>query len=105
MSITVLTHVNKDAKPHHPLRQNKAANRGRLLSRLAYTVREAALATTICVDGLYKAIREGALVPRNFGNRTLIPHKELERWIESLPALDLKTQPNKRGRKRKQTAS
>ena len=71
------------------------------ITRLAYTVKEAALLTTICIDGIYKAIREGALVPRSFGNRTLILHKELERWIESLPLLDLKTQPSKRGRKRK----
>ncbi len=31
LSITVLTHVNKDAKPHHPCHPRKAAFKGRLL--------------------------------------------------------------------------
>ncbi len=48
---------------------------------LAYGIDEACAAANVCRDKLYGAIREGLLVARKYGRRTLI----LEDDLESLP--------------------
>jgi excisionase family DNA binding protein len=40
-------------------------------------------------DGIYEAIREGRLEARKFGRRTLITDEALERFLNSLPPLQL----------------
>jgi len=57
---------------------------------LAYGIDEACVAASVCRDKLYAAIREGLLVARKFGRRTLILDDDLRAFLESLPRLDLK---------------
>ena len=58
--------------------------------RLAYGVSEACSEANICRDGLYNAIREGLLIARKYGRRTLILEDDLRAFLQSLPRLDLK---------------
>jgi len=57
---------------------------------LAYGIDEASVAANVCRDKLYAAIREGLLVARKFGRRTLILEDDLRAFLQSLPPLDLK---------------
>jgi hypothetical protein len=58
--------------------------------QLAYTIADA---TTIARAGrtaIYAAIRDGALIARKRGRRTLILAEDLRRWVESLPTIEAK---------------
>jgi excisionase family DNA binding protein len=57
--------------------------------KLAFTVDEAALRTGIGRDGIYDAVRAGALEAKKKGRRTIITAEALRRYLESLPALQL----------------
>ena len=57
---------------------------------LAYGIDEACAAANVCRDKLYGAIREGLLVARKYGRRTLILEDDLKAFLQSLPRLDLK---------------
>ncbi len=39
----------------------------------------------ICRSTVYDLINSGEIKAKKFGNRTLIPSSELERWIANLP--------------------
>lgn len=53
---------------------------------LAYTLHGFAGATGLSLSSIKIAIREGALVPSYVKSKPLIPKKEGERWLDSLPA-------------------
>ena len=56
---------------------------------LAYGIDEACVATNVCRDKLYAAIRDGLLLARKYGRRTLILEQDLRAFLESLPKLEL----------------
>jgi excisionase family DNA binding protein len=53
--------------------------------KLAYTIKEAALALGLGKTTLYAAMKAGAFKVVKLGNRTLIPSDGLRAWFESLP--------------------
>jgi len=53
--------------------------------KLAYTVKEAAIALGLGKTTLYAAMKAGAFKVVKLGNRTLIPSDGLRAWFESLP--------------------
>jgi excisionase family DNA binding protein len=59
----------------------------RMTEVLAYTIREACLASGIGRTTLYQLLKSGALRARKHGKRTLILHGDLQRWLERLPDL------------------
>jgi hypothetical protein len=58
-------------------------------SRRAYGPREWGATYGIGLDGVYQAIREGKLIARKFGKRTIITEEDGDRFIASLPRLEL----------------
>jgi excisionase family DNA binding protein len=69
---------------------------------LAYTIREACEASGIGRTSLYELLKSGALRARKHGKRTLILHKDLNRWLDSLPSTQ---PPNARRQKQRQQTS
>ncbi len=57
---------------------------------LAYGIDEACVAANVCRDKLYAAIRDGLLIARKYGRRTLILEDDLRAFLQSLPRLYLK---------------
>jgi len=62
--------------------QNAAPEPGR---RAAHTVLEACALLGLGRDALYSAIRDGSLVARKLGRRTLISDDDLKRFLDALP--------------------
>lgn len=56
------------------------------VEKLAYTVKEAAVALGIGKTTLYEAMKGGSFKVAKLGNRTLISAQDLLVWFESLPA-------------------
>jgi excisionase family DNA binding protein len=54
---------------------------------VAYNVPEAMLALGLCRDSIYRLIRDGKLVARKVGRRTLILREDLEAFAKSLPKI------------------
>ena len=57
------------------------------VGKVAYSIREAAAASSLSRAFLYEAIRDGWLVARKCGSRTIIEDAELRRFIASLPVM------------------
>jgi excisionase family DNA binding protein len=57
--------------------------------KLAFSVEETSIRTGLGRDRIYAAIRDGDLVARKFGRRTLITPDALQRFLDGLPALRL----------------
>jgi excisionase family DNA binding protein len=57
---------------------------------LAYSIAEACAVARAGRTAIYDAIREGALVARKRGRKTLILPEDLRRWVESHPAVQTK---------------
>lgn len=57
--------------------------------RLAMNVRQAAAEAGVGHDALYDAIRAGTLEARKLGRRTIITREALEKFIATLPRLEL----------------
>jgi predicted DNA-binding transcriptional regulator AlpA len=55
------------------------------MEKISVTVPEAVQMTGIARTMLYAAFKEGKLVPRKYGRRTVILVEDLRRFIESLP--------------------
>ena len=54
---------------------------------VAYSVPEAMLALGLCRDSIYRLIKDGRLVARKVGRRTLILASDLEAFTKSLPRI------------------
>jgi hypothetical protein len=59
------------------------------LTKRAFNVREFCAEYGIGHDGAYQAIREGKLVARKYGKRTIITADDADRFIAALPRLEL----------------
>lgn len=55
--------------------------------KLAYTIAEAAAASGLSDDTLYRKHHAGEITMRKAGRRTLIMAEDLQRLIQALPAL------------------
>ncbi|MDF2809897.1 MAG: DNA-binding protein [Microvirga sp.] len=55
--------------------------------RVAYNIDEAAQASGLGRNGIYREINEGRLIARKYGRRTVILKEDLLAWIRSLPQL------------------
>jgi len=53
--------------------------------RRAHSVNEASALTGLGRDGIYAAIRDGRLVARKFGRRTIITDDDLRQFLAGLP--------------------
>ncbi len=54
---------------------------------IAHSISDAVRASGLSRSGIYAALKDGALVARKAGTRTLIEDSELRRFIASLPTL------------------
>jgi hypothetical protein len=57
-----------------------------LIEKLAYTIQEAALLSSLGQTSIYKAIGDLQLKSRKYGTRTIIRHADLEFFLDNLPA-------------------
>ena len=55
------------------------------IGRLAYTISETCALTGLGRDAVYTAIRDGYLVARKLGRRTLITDDDLRQFLAGLP--------------------
>jgi excisionase family DNA binding protein len=53
--------------------------------RRAHTIEQMCALTGIGRDGVYAAIRDGRLVARKFGRRTLVTDEDLRQFLAALP--------------------
>jgi excisionase family DNA binding protein len=56
-------------------------------SPLAYSIAEACAAARAGRTSIYAAIRDGALIARKRGRKTIILSDDLRRWVESHPPI------------------
>jgi excisionase family DNA binding protein len=59
-------------------------------SQLAYSIAEACAAARAGRTAIYAAIRDGALIARKRGRKTLILSEDLRRWVEGHPVVKAK---------------
>jgi excisionase family DNA binding protein len=59
------------------------------VEKMAFSVDEAAMRAGLGRDRIYTAIRDGDLIAKKFGRRTLITADALRRFLEDLPPLRL----------------
>jgi excisionase family DNA binding protein len=62
-------------------------------SPLAYSIAEACAAARAGRTAVYEAIKDGVLIARKRGRRTIILSDDLRRWLDRLPAVVRKTNP------------
>lgn len=65
--------------------QNETPNVVTLARKLAHSIDGACEAADVGRTSVYEAIREGNLVARKLGRRTIILDADLRAWLESLP--------------------
>jgi len=54
-------------------------------AKIAYTIRQAVLASGLSRSSIYEAIKRGDLVARKLGKRTLILDEDLRHFLVTLP--------------------
>ena len=64
------------------------------IQKMAFTVDEAAMHSSLGRDAIYDAIRDGRLQARKWGRRTIIPADALQRFLTELPPLRLRQRTN-----------
>ena len=57
--------------------------------QLAMSVEQAAEASGICRSAIYTAMRDGKLLARKSGSRTVILHSDLAKYLETLPVREV----------------
>jgi len=57
--------------------------------RAALSIADAALEARCGRDKIYRAIRDGRLIARKFGRRTIIRADDFDRFLDELPLLEL----------------
>jgi excisionase family DNA binding protein len=62
-------------------------------SPLAYSIAEACAVARAGRTAIYQAIRDGELIARKRGRRTIILSEDLRHWLDRLPAVVRKTNP------------
>jgi excisionase family DNA binding protein len=55
------------------------------MEKLAFTIQEAAKLSSLGQTSIYKAIRDGQLVSRKYGTRTIIRRDDLVSFLTNLP--------------------
>ena len=65
-------------------------------SPLAHSVAEACQLASVGRTALYESIATGELRAVKRGKRTLILDEDLRRWVQSLPAVNVKAEPIRR---------
>jgi excisionase family DNA binding protein len=59
------------------------------ITKMAFSVDEAAMRAGLGRDAIYSAIREGKLEAKKMGRRTLVTDGALRRFLDALPPLHL----------------
>ena len=54
-------------------------------AQLAYSPREITRTTPISLSKFYMEVKEGRLVARKIGGKTVVLHEDLVNWLQSLP--------------------
>ena len=65
--------------------KEKLQRRIPLSEHLGFTVEEAAQVSSLGQTSIYKAIRDGQLISRKYGTRTIITHPDLTSFLDNLP--------------------
>ena len=65
------------------------ATKAKAMGQLAFTMREFCAVYGIGKDRAYDEVREGRLIARKWGARTIILAEDAERFIAALPRLEL----------------
>ena len=55
-----------------------------MIPRMFYNIREAKEIMNISQSQLYNHLKAGKIKAKKDGNKTLIPHQEIEKWAEGL---------------------
>jgi excisionase family DNA binding protein len=55
------------------------------MEKLAFTIQEAATVSSLGQTSLYQAVKDGKLIIRKFGTRSVIRRDDLETFLDSLP--------------------
>jgi excisionase family DNA binding protein len=56
-------------------------------AKIAHGVNEAAEIVGVGRDGIYDAIKQGKLIARKYGKRTIITFVDLQAFVDSLPRM------------------
>jgi hypothetical protein len=59
--------------------------------KIAYTIPEAVAVSGQSRTGIYAAFKNGALIGRKRGSRTVILADDLRHWLESLPRIETRS--------------
>ena len=59
------------------------------ITKMAFSVDEAALRAGLGRDAIYSAVRDGKLEAKKMGRRTLVTADALRRFLDALPPLQL----------------
>jgi len=58
-------------------------------TKQAYSIAEVTRQAGIGRSSIYQAIKDGRLIARKMGRRTVILHDDLVEWLRSLPQLEV----------------
>ena len=59
------------------------------VTKMAFSIDEAAMRAGLGRDAIYSAVREGKLEAKKMGRRTLVTADALRRYLDNLPSLQL----------------
>jgi hypothetical protein len=66
---------------------------------LAFQIPDACKVSGLSRTALYEAFKRGAIIPRKNGSRTLVLARDLQRYLETLPAAGQSSVHRGKGRK------
>ena len=82
-----MTHANTHAAL--PLLAQPVVHQAPLKDNIAFSLEQAGHVSGLGRSALYLAVRDGRLLARKFGRRTVVLRADLEAFLAALPALDL----------------